>query len=170
MMQEPETTEGVALSLGRFVSDTRWRDVADTLKHDAKRSLINFFGCALGVARDPEFDGLVAVLDAFSGPREVTVIGRAERMDALSASTLNAVSANLLDYDDTHLDTVEATVEQARGSIEKPLSDTELEAKVYELAARRLPAADIAQLLDCLWQLHDMATIHPLMALVSGPD
>lgn len=98
--------EGVALRLGHFVRDVQWRDVSDTLKHDAKRSLINFFGCALGVARDPEINALAAVLDAFSGPREVTVIGRTERMDALSASTLNAMSANLLDYDDTHLDTV----------------------------------------------------------------
>ena len=453
MRQNQNANDGVSLRLGHFVSDVQWRDVPDALKHDAKRSLINFFGGALGVARHPEIDALAAVLDAFSGPREVTVIGRAERMDALSASTLNAISANLLDYDDTHLDTVmhptapvappvlalaeryrycgadvllafalgaevecrignsvsprhyargwhitatcgvfgaaaaaaklrglspqqtahalgiaasqsaglvenlpsgaknigvghaarnglfaalmaehgytaastalegplgwaracgdslnterlfaglgtqwelskntfkpypcgivmhavidacldlretyhltaaqiesvrvrgdalllargdrvvrnardarvsihhcvaasflwgkagveefspervmrdaavsfrdlvraeldtnspvgaatvivrtqsgdtyEATVAQARGSIEKPLSDTELEAKVYELAARRLPAADIAQLLDRLWQLHDMATIHPLMALVSAPD
>jgi 2-methylcitrate dehydratase PrpD len=34
------------------------------------------------------------------------LIGRHERFDALSASFVNAVSANLLDYDDTHLRTV----------------------------------------------------------------
>ena len=66
-------------------------------------------------------------------------------------------------------DTVETTVEQARGSVEKPLSDAELEAKVYELASERLPPADIAQCIDRLWQLHTMTTIHPLMALVSIP-
>jgi 2-methylcitrate dehydratase PrpD len=66
-------------------------------------------------------------------------------------------------------DTFEATIEQARGSIEKPLSDAELEVKVYDLASERLPEADIAQLLDRLWQLDDMETTHPLMALVSVP-
>ncbi len=64
----------------------------------------------------------------------------------------------------------EATVTQARGSIEKPLSDAELEAKVHELASERLSQADIAQVLDRLWQLQDLTTIHPLMSLVSVPD
>jgi 2-methylcitrate dehydratase PrpD len=34
------------------------------------------------------------------------VIGRGDRPDALNASFLNAVSANVLEYDDTHLGTV----------------------------------------------------------------
>ena len=34
------------------------------------------------------------------------MIGRPERLDAMGASFLNAVSANLLDFDDTHLDTI----------------------------------------------------------------
>src|SRR5204862_1885339 len=34
------------------------------------------------------------------------IIGRAERLDAMDASFLNAISANLLDFDDTHLDTI----------------------------------------------------------------
>jgi 2-methylcitrate dehydratase PrpD len=106
MMQDHDKNEGVALRLGRFVSNVQWRDISDTLRHNAKRSLVNFFGGAIGAARHPDIDALAAVLDAFSGPRQVTVVGRAERMDALSASTLNAISANLLDYDDTHLDTV----------------------------------------------------------------
>ena len=105
-MQNQDIYEGVALRLAHFVSDLHWQDLSAGLQHDAKRSLVNFFGGALGVARDPEIDALAAVLNAFSGPREVTVIGRAERFDALSASMLNAVSSNLLDYDDTHLNTV----------------------------------------------------------------
>jgi 2-methylcitrate dehydratase PrpD len=36
----------------------------------------------------------------------VTVLGRAERLDALGAAFVNAVGGNLLDYDDTHLRTV----------------------------------------------------------------
>lgn len=106
MAKGPSMNESVALSIGRFVNEIKWRDISEALKQDAKRSLVNFFGAALGAARDPEIDALAAVLDAFSGPREATVIGRAERMDALSASTLNAISANLIDYDDTHLNTV----------------------------------------------------------------
>jgi 2-methylcitrate dehydratase PrpD len=42
----------------------------------------------------------------FSGAATSAVIGRPERLDAMGASFLNAVSANLLDFDDTHLDTI----------------------------------------------------------------
>jgi 2-methylcitrate dehydratase PrpD len=106
MLQDHHEHEAVALCLGRFVSTAQWRDMSDTLRHDAKRSLINFFGGAIGAAHHADIDTLAAVLDTFSGPREATVLGRAQRLDALSASTLNAISANLLDYDDTHLHTV----------------------------------------------------------------
>ncbi|HET7888502.1 MAG TPA: MmgE/PrpD family protein, partial [Bradyrhizobium sp.] len=40
------------------------------------------------------------------GPPQGIVIGRGERPDALNAAFLNAVSANVLEYDDTHLETV----------------------------------------------------------------
>jgi 2-methylcitrate dehydratase PrpD len=84
----------------------QWHDLSATVQHDAKRALVNFFAGALGAAHHPDLTALAAVLETFSGPREATVIGRGARLDALSASTLNAVSANLLDYDDTHLPTV----------------------------------------------------------------
>jgi 2-methylcitrate dehydratase PrpD len=48
----------------------------------------------------------VKVLTPFFGPPQGIVIGRSERPDALNAAFLNAVSANVLEYDDTHLATV----------------------------------------------------------------
>jgi 2-methylcitrate dehydratase PrpD len=83
-----------------------WHDLSETVQHDAKRALVNFFASALGAAHHPDLTALAVVLETFAGPREATVIGRGARLDALSAATLNAVSANLLDYDDTHLPTV----------------------------------------------------------------
>ena len=65
-------------------------------------------------------------------------------------------------------DTLRATVEQARGSIEKPLSDADLNAKVSELASERLQPAEIEELCSMLWQLQSMETIHPLMALTAS--
>jgi 2-methylcitrate dehydratase PrpD len=106
MMSDYDEHAGVALCLGHFVSTMQWHDLSETLQYDAKRALVNFFGGTLGAARHPDITALATVLETFSGPREATVIGRGERLDALSASTLNAVSANLLDYDDTHLPTV----------------------------------------------------------------
>jgi 2-methylcitrate dehydratase PrpD len=106
MMPDDDVQAGVAWCLGHFVSTVHWHDLSATVQHDAKRTLVNFFAGALGAARHPDLTALAAVLEIFSGPREATVIGRGTRLDALSAATLNAVSANLLDYDDTHLPTV----------------------------------------------------------------
>ena len=71
----------------------------------------------------------------------------------------------------THVgDTYEATVVHARGSLAHPLSDAELDAKVYAAAAGAMPTADIEQSLAMLWQLQNLTTIQPLMALVAGRD
>lgn len=96
----------VGETLGRFVADSKWADIDAGLRHEAKRSLLNFFGCALGVAHDPAVATAAAVMGEFSGASRLTLIGRAERLDAMGAAFVNAIAANLLDYDDTHLNTV----------------------------------------------------------------
>jgi 2-methylcitrate dehydratase PrpD len=92
--------------LGRFVATSRWNDLAPPLRHEGKRSLLNFVGCAFGVANTPPIEMALRVLTALSGSNHVTVLGRTERLDPLGAAFINAVGANLLDYDDTHLRTV----------------------------------------------------------------
>ncbi|HVY17211.1 MAG TPA: MmgE/PrpD family protein [Rhodopila sp.] len=92
--------------LGRFVAASAWDAVPANVRHEGKRSLLNFMGCALGVARTPPIEMALRVLLPVSGKDTVTVIGRPERLDPFGAAFLNAVGANLLDYDDTHLRTV----------------------------------------------------------------
>jgi 2-methylcitrate dehydratase PrpD len=91
--------------LGRFVAEASWSDVASQV-HEAKRSLLNFFGTALGSANDPVVDTAIRVLRPFSSGPTASIIGRPERLDVLSAPFVNAISANLLDFDDTHLRTI----------------------------------------------------------------
>ena len=105
-MSKTAATTFAGETFGRFVIETKWDDVPAKVRHEAKRSLLNFIGCALGSASDPAIETAVGVLRTFAGAPAATVIGRPERMDALNASFINAVSANLLDYDDTHLRTV----------------------------------------------------------------
>lgn len=92
--------------LARFVTASRWEDMPPALLHEGKRSLLNFFACALGVAHTPPIEMALRVLAPLSGADRVTVFGRTERLDLLGAAFLNAIGANLLDYDDTHLRTV----------------------------------------------------------------
>ena len=93
-------------TLGQFVAGSRWEDIPPEVRREGMRGLLNFVGCALGGARDEAMDISVRVLTPFFGPSQATVIGRTERPDALNAAFLNAVSANVLEYDDTHLATV----------------------------------------------------------------
>ncbi len=96
----------VSEALGAFAHASRWADLPAPVRHEAKRSLLNFFGCALGVAQTAPIEAAVRVLKPLAGPARASLIGRSERLDMLGASFVNAVGANLLDYDDTHLNTV----------------------------------------------------------------
>lgn len=100
-------SEPVAHTLGAFAHAIRKpADLPPAVVHEAKRSLLNFLGGAIAVAHDPAIDSTLGVLLPFAGPGEVTLIGRPERADRLTGAFINAVSSNLLDYDDTHLRTV----------------------------------------------------------------
>ncbi|MDX2157957.1 MAG: MmgE/PrpD family protein [Hyphomicrobiaceae bacterium] len=100
------TSQPAASIIGNFIAGTRPSDLPSTVVHEAKRSLLNFVGCAIGVAYHPVVETAVRVHERFAGPRTATLLGRHERLDPLSASFVNAVAGNLLDYDDTHLRTV----------------------------------------------------------------
>ena len=105
-MAIPTGSDFVGERLGAFVAASRWDDLPRPLRQEARRSLLNFIGCALGVARTPPIEMAMRVLLPLSGADRVTVLGRSERLDPLSAAFVNAVGGNLLDYDDTHLRTV----------------------------------------------------------------
>ncbi|WFU18115.1 MmgE/PrpD family protein [Bradyrhizobium sp. CB3481] len=96
---------GVSRTLAELVAATSWADVA-AQQHEAKRSILNFFATALGSAHDPAVTIALQTLLPFSGAATSTIIGRDERLDAIGAAFVNAISANLLDFDDTHPETI----------------------------------------------------------------
>ena len=97
---------GITQSLSRFVVDTKWEDIPDKARHEAKRALMNFFAVAIAGCRTEPVELALETLSDFSGGKQAAVIGRRERIDALSAAFLNAAGANVFDYCDTHLPTV----------------------------------------------------------------
>lgn len=101
---EPRT--GITANLARFVADTRWEDVPEKVRHEAKRALLNFFAVALAGCRTAPVEMALKSLAEFSGGKQATIIGRKERIDALSAAFLNGAGSNVFDYCDTHLPTV----------------------------------------------------------------
>jgi 2-methylcitrate dehydratase PrpD len=97
---------GVTQRLARHVVETRWDDIPSAVRHQAKRSLMNFFAVALAGCRTGPVEIALRSLGQFSGGRQATIVGRRERIDALSAAFLNAASANVHDFCDTHVRTV----------------------------------------------------------------
>ncbi len=96
----------VTEALAEFLVASRWVDIPAAVRHEGARSLLNFVGGALGGCRDEAVSLAATVLTPYFGASQASVIGRGERPDALNAAFLNAVSANVLEYDDTHLATV----------------------------------------------------------------
>ena len=99
-------TPDVTAKLARYTFATRWEDVPANVRHQAKRSFTNLFAVALAGCRTQPIEIALASLAEFSGGKQATIIGRAERIDALSAAFLNAAAANVHDFCDTHLATV----------------------------------------------------------------
>lgn len=102
MLDRPNVTQRLA----QFVADTRIDGIPGEAMHQAKRSVMNFFAVALAGCRTAPVEIALATLAPFSGGRQATLVGRGERIDALSAAFLNAAGANVYDFCDTHTRTV----------------------------------------------------------------
>jgi 2-methylcitrate dehydratase PrpD len=98
----PSAETEVTRRLARFAVETQPADVPGNVRHEAKRALLNWLGCAIGACRHPVVDTTLAALAQFSGPPEASVLGRSERLDCLHAALLNGISSHVLDFDDTH--------------------------------------------------------------------
>ena len=96
----------ISARLAEFLAAARWEDIPSEVRHEAKRSLMNYFATGLGGCSDAAVATASAVLARFAGSATATVVGRRERSDMLSAAFLNAMSANVFDFDDTHARTI----------------------------------------------------------------
>ena len=96
----------VTKALARFMVASRWEDMPMAVRHEARRAILNWLGCALGACRDVSMESTFAAIRPFIGPSHATLVGRGGSADLLNAALINAMSANAFDFDDTHLRTV----------------------------------------------------------------
>lgn len=96
----------VTKTLAKFVVDSKFADIPENVRHEARRSVLNWLGCAIGACRHEGIDIALAALRDFSGPQQATVLGRGDRLDIMHAALLNGISSHMFDFDDTHLKTV----------------------------------------------------------------
>ena len=96
----------VTAKLARYLVDARYADVPEPVRHQARRSLLNWMGCAIGGAQHPTLDRALAALKPFSGPEQASLLGRRERLHILHAALMNGIASHVFDFDDTHLKTI----------------------------------------------------------------
>jgi 2-methylcitrate dehydratase PrpD len=101
---DPNTS--YSASLGAFVANFKAGSLPKAVVHEAKRSILNHFGVALGGRFDAAGEIAFRVIAPLSGKPDTTVIGYDQKLDMLSASFMNALNANVLEFDDTHMPTV----------------------------------------------------------------
>lgn len=96
-------TSAVTRTLARYVVDSKYGDIPQPIRHEAKRALLNWLGCAIGTGHHEVIDRALAAFAPFAGAPQAAVLGRSERLDILTAAFLNGVSSHVLDFDDTHV-------------------------------------------------------------------
>jgi 2-methylcitrate dehydratase PrpD len=105
MLNAADDVQGVTRRLARFIVSSSFEDLPEAVRHEARRTLLNWAGCAIGGAGHQTVDKAVAALAPCFGPAQATLLGRRERADILHAALLNGISSHVLDFDDTHIET-----------------------------------------------------------------
>jgi 2-methylcitrate dehydratase PrpD len=92
--------------LAQFAVRARFSDLPESVRAEAVRAFLNWFGCVLGGCREPAVEIAVAVAAEAGGRPQARVFGHDLRTDLASAALLNCFSSSVLAFDDTHLATV----------------------------------------------------------------
>jgi len=92
----PETRE-----LASYLIQSRWDDIPQDVRHEAKRAILNYVGCAVGGSREPAVDIAMRTMKPFSGEATARVFARPESLDPLHAALLNGLTSHVYEYDDT---------------------------------------------------------------------
>ncbi|WP_397474614.1 MmgE/PrpD family protein [Pusillimonas sp.] len=99
-------TNNITYTLADWAVSLKGADIPQPTRYEGTRSLVNWIGCAIGGSQHDAVMRALAAVTQFSGPRQATVLGRPEMLDELYSALLNGISSHVLDYDDTHLQTI----------------------------------------------------------------
>ena len=92
--------------LARYGADSRFETLPAAVVDEAKRALVNWAGCAIGASAHPTVENAWHAMRPFAGAARATLLGRRERTDILNAALVNGIASHVLDFDDTHPDTL----------------------------------------------------------------
>ena len=93
-------------AIAQYVEQSTGAEISPAVLHEAKRSLMNYFAVAFAAGKDETISKAIAVLTRFSANQSASILGRHLNTDMLNAAALNAMAANVFDFDDTHIPTI----------------------------------------------------------------
>lgn len=103
---QPTAAMDVTAALARFIVGTRYEDIPEKTRKDARRALVNSMAATLGGCRNDVIVRLTDSLLPFAGTGPGPLIGHDRKMDAPNAAFINGAAAGALDFCDTHFPTV----------------------------------------------------------------
>jgi 2-methylcitrate dehydratase PrpD len=91
--------ESITKKFVNFAADTKYEDLPQEVVHEAKRTILDTFGCALAALDTDKSKIAVQLAERMGGEPEATIIGRGKKYSVWGAAFANAESVNALDYD-----------------------------------------------------------------------
>lgn len=101
-----EATVPATELLVRFALETTLARMPAEVRREGVRSLVNILGCTLGGAGHDAVERTWKALRPFAGREQVTLIGRPDRTDALTATLVNTLASSINTFDDTHAEAI----------------------------------------------------------------
>ena len=92
--------------LAEYLSNLRFDDLPADVILQAKKSILNAFGCGIGYSHHGPANKAMSIIDSSSSSGHATLLGRAQRTTVENALLINGIAMTTADYDDTHLRTV----------------------------------------------------------------
>jgi len=96
-----EKSLSVTRTLASYLTASRIDDIPEDIRHESRRSLLNYIGCAVGGSREPSVEILLSTLQPYFGKPTAGILARPERMDPLHAALMNGMTSHVFEYDDT---------------------------------------------------------------------
>jgi 2-methylcitrate dehydratase PrpD len=88
-------------ALASYIVESRWEQIPDDVRHEAKRAILNYLGCAIGGSQEPAVETALRALEPYFGKPTAGLLARVERLDPLHAALINGISSHVYEYDDT---------------------------------------------------------------------
>src|SRR6202040_1808552 len=93
--------ETLTKTLCGYLAAAQFGDLSDAAKHEARRGMLDWIGCALAGSGHKTITTLLSVLQEISGRPQAAVFGRKLQLGLTDAPLANGQMGHVLDYDDT---------------------------------------------------------------------